>query len=443
MKIRFKPTPKQAKAIRLLMDNKTTELFYGGSAGGGKTYLGCMWLFIMAQKYAGSRWLLGRAVLKTLKQTTLLTMLDIFRHYEYKPDLHYKLNTMEGVIRFANGSEIYLKDLFQYPSDPEFDQLGSTEYTGAFIDEASQVTHKAKMIVMSRLRYKLDEYGIIPKLLLTSNPSKNFLYHEFYLPHKKHELPEFRKFIPALVTDNPHISQHYIDNLHKLDEVSKQRLLYGNFEYDDDPSKLMTFDAIMDCFTNTYVEEGKKYITADIAMQGSDLFVIMVWSGFRGKVVHVQKQISGREIEQKLREIAEKYSVPRSQIVYDNAGLGSYLESYMKGIKQFNGGSKAFNNGDDRYANLRAECFFKMAESINKSEVYIEAGEYKDRLIQELEQIKRDKVDNDEAPLRIIKKERMKESLRGNSPDFADCVSMRWYFEVCVDRRVTVMTFDL
>lgn len=443
MKIRFKPTAKQASAIRLLMDHETTELFYGGSAGGGKTYLGCMWLFMMAHKYPGSRWLLGRAVLKTLKQTTLLTMLDIFRHYELSPDVHYKINSIDGVIRFSNGSEIYLKDLFQYPSDPEFDQLGSTEYTGAFIDEASQVTHKAKMIVMSRLRYKLDEFGIIPKLLLTSNPSKNFLYHEFYKPHKAGVLPLYRKFIPALVTDNPHISQHYINNLHKLDEVSKQRLLYGNFEYDDDPSKLMTHDKILDCFTNTYVEEGKKYITADIAMQGSDLFVIMVWSGFRGKVVHVQKQISGREIEQKLREIAEKYSVPRSQIVYDNAGLGSYLESYMKGIKQFNGGSKAFNNDDDRYANLRAECFFKMAESINKSEVYIEAGEYQERLIQELEQIKRDKVDNDEAPLRIIKKELMKESLRGNSPDFADCVSMRWYFEVCVDRPVTVMTFDL
>ena len=441
MKIEFSPTPKQYLALQYLTDTTTNEVFYGGGAGGGKTFLGCFWLMIMCFKFPESRWLLGRAVLKTLKQTTLLTLFDIFRTYDIKKDRDFKYNSIEGVITFTNGSSIHLKDLFAYPSDPEFDQLGSTEYTGAFIDEASQVTHKAKMIVTSRLRYKLDEFNLVPKLLLTSNPSKNFLYHEFYLPDRNGTIEPYRKFIPALVTDNPYISQHYIENLKKLDEVTRQRLLYGNFEYDDDPSKLIQYDKIVDIFTNTYVKEGANYLTADIAMSGSDLFVIMYSSGYRGKVVHVSKQSTGKEIELKLKELAEKYEVPRSNIIYDNAGLGAYLESYMKGIKQFNGGSKAISS-TVKYANLRSQCFFLMAEAMNKSEVYIEPCEYKERIVQELEQVKRDKVSDDEAPLRIIKKDRMKEALRGKSPDFADCVSMRWAFDVLQERKIVAFSME-
>lgn len=54
------------------------------------------------------------------------------------------------------------------------------------------------------------------------------------------------KFIPALVTDNPKISPDYIDNLHKLkNKVMKERLLHGNFEYDDTPGRLHSYDAIL------------------------------------------------------------------------------------------------------------------------------------------------------------------------------------------------------
>ena len=43
-----------------------------------------------------------------------------------------------------NGSFIFLRDLYHYPSDPDYDELGSLEITDAFVDECSQVTRKAK-----------------------------------------------------------------------------------------------------------------------------------------------------------------------------------------------------------------------------------------------------------------------------------------------------------
>ena len=97
---------------------------------------------------------MGRAILKSLKESTLLTFFQVCKEFGLKPNVDYRYNAMEGTIKFWNDSSVYLKDLFAYPSDPEFDSLGSTEYTGAFIDEASQITAKAKNIVMSRIRYK-------------------------------------------------------------------------------------------------------------------------------------------------------------------------------------------------------------------------------------------------------------------------------------------------
>jgi hypothetical protein len=62
-----------------------------------------------------------------------------------------------------------------------------------------------------------------------------------------------------------------------MNDVSlKQRLLYGNFDYNDDTSILMEYDKILDIWTNDFVPEGDRYLTADIALEGADKFVIMV-----------------------------------------------------------------------------------------------------------------------------------------------------------------------
>ena len=433
--VKWKPSLKQQTALKYLRDETTNEILYGGGAGGGKSYLGCNWQLTTALEFPETRHLIGRAVLKALKESTLLTFFEVCKQFGLEPGKHYKYNAMEGVIKFYNKSEFYLKDLETRPGDPEFDRLGSTEYTTAFLDEASQISFKGYNIVKSRLRYKLDEYNLIPKILIATNPSKNFTYYDFYKPYRANTLPKYRVFIPALVQDNPYISKHYIENLKKLDKVSKQRLLYGNWEYDDDPSKLMDYDKITDIFTNDFVERGDKYITADLAMQGRDKFIIMVWNGLRCKIVGIDKDTgnlvrdmakdksTGKEIEEDLMKVANKEKIPRSNIIPDSGGLGNYLDSYMEGIRKFDGARKAY---DKEFRNLRSECYFKLAEMVNKGEVYIRCDDptIKEEIIEELEQIKRDDVDKDDVKKKILSKEKIRDQI-GRSIDWADTIMMR------------------
>lgn len=428
-KLQIKLSSKQTIAYKHLTDKKTKEIFYGGAASGGKSWLGCTWLMTMCIAYPGTRYLMGRAVLKRLKDTTLLTMFEVLKTYGFKSETDYFYNSQNGVIRFYNESEIYLKDLFQYPSDPQFDSLGSSEYTGAYIDEATEITQKAKNIVQSRLRYKIEKYNLVPKLLVTSNPGKNFLYYEYYVPWKQNKLPEYKVFIQSLIDDNPYVGDFYKENLKNLDEQSKKRLLHGNWEYSNDPSQLCSSEKIRDVFLNEHIPEGESYITSDLAMQGRDRFIIMSWSGMRCHIELIKGKSSGREIEQDLRGAIEKHQVSRSNTIVDSDGLGQYLESYLNGIREFHGGEGAFNK--ELYANRKSECAYKLAEVINKGQLYIETSdeELKSIISAELEQLKRDKIDDDTGKLRLIKKDVMKENI-GHSPDFLDCLLMRMAFEI-------------
>jgi len=69
----YELTLKQNHAIYYLNDKITKMVLFGGSAGGGKTVIGCLWLIAMCQKYPRSRWVMGRSKLKALKETTLNT----------------------------------------------------------------------------------------------------------------------------------------------------------------------------------------------------------------------------------------------------------------------------------------------------------------------------------------------------------------------------------
>ena len=418
--------PKQDNAVYYLKDKSTTEVLFGGAAGGGKSAFGCLWLIEGCLSYPGSRWLMGRSKLKSLKETTLNTFFEMSNDIGINEQWIY--NSQSGVIQFINGSQIIMKDLFLYPSDPNFDSLGSLEITGAFIDECNQVNYKAWQVVKSRIRYKLKEFDLIPKILGSCNPAKNWTYKQFYRPYKNKELIEYRKFIQSLPKDNPHLPKSYIESLNQLDEVSRQRLLLGNWEYDDDKSALISYEAIMDYWNGQQVEPGTtNYLTIDVARKGKDKTVYRVWKGF----VCVNRYELGKslinEVVDKAKEIQREYKISNSNTIADEDGVGGGVVDYLGCVGFVNNSRPALG---ENYDNLKNQCSIRMAKRIEAREVVEVCNDSNiiDIVSEEMEQIKLKDIDKD-GKLGLIPKDKIK-ALIGRSPDDWDSIMMREYFEL-------------
>lgn len=432
-------TTKQWEAWQYLEDNTTRELLFGGAAGGGKTKLGCIYAIVMSLKYKEIRGCIAREELKAIKESTLLTLWDTCSEFGLIKDVDYEYHTDSHITFTETGSTIYLKELKYYPSDPQYDYLGSTEYTWAFIDEAQQITVKAKNVLQSRIRYKLEKYNLIPKLFMSCNPHKGFLHSEFFKPTRDGTIPLHRRFVQALPGDNPKLPESYIEMLLGLDKQTKERQLFGNWDYDDDPSVLCEFDAISDLFTNTPIPSTEKYIIADLARYGDDKTVITYWEGWDCKRIAAYTKMplvpdknnpdvmSSAEM---IEEWRQEYGVGLSRTLVDEDGMGGGAKDYL-GCRGFmaNRTPMKIKGMTPNYGNLKAQCSYHLAKMINSRKIAVRTTNVtiKSLLTEELSYIKAKDRDKD-TKLQVVGKEEIKKML-GRSPDFADTLMMRSYFD--------------
>ena len=117
-------------------------------------------------------------------------------------------------------------------------------------------------------------------------------------------------------------------------------------------------------------------------------------------------------------------------MIVDEDGVGGGVVDIL-GCKGFVNGSKPIEEDglQVQYQNLKSQCYFHLAKKINADEIYIKASsEDKEQIIPELEQVKRHNIDKD-GKLAILPKEKVKELL-GRSPDYADTLMMRMYFDI-------------
>ena len=265
------------------------------------------------------------------------------------------------------------------------------------------------------------------------NPAKNYVYYDFYKPFKENKLPEYRQFIQSLVYDNPDIDPYYIENLKQLEKKSRARLLDGDWEYDDDPTVLIEYEKIIDLFTNNFDSlYGEKFITADIARQGSDKITIGLWNGYVVGIYSFQKQYLN-ETGAFIENLRLKNNVPKSNVLCDEDGVGGGIVDFM-GYKGFVNNSSALPNPetgeDENYFNLKSKCYFLLAKRINNAGMYVRSISDDDKplLFEDLEHVKQYNMDKD-GKLRVLPKEKIKEII-GRSPDFSDLLMIREWFNL-------------
>jgi len=366
-------------------------------------------------------------------QSTFITFTKVCQWHKI-PQGTWKLNGQYNYIEFSNSSRIDLLDLKFLPTDPLYERFGSLEYTDGAIEEAGEVHFLAYDVLKTRIgRHKNKELGIHPVMAITGNPKKNWTYSIFYKPYRDGLLPENISYVKALYSDNTYTAEDYKKQLLQIsDKATKQRLMYGNWEYDDDPTALMKYENIVDLFTNTVDVDEEKYITADIARFGRDKTVVKVWKGLECYLIKTFSKQGTDVSAEEIKKLERDEKVPRSHILIDEDGIGGGTLDLLPGAKGFIANSVPISHKEQKenYQNLKAQCTYLMADYVNDHKISIKNCEQitKDLIISELEQIKSKDPDKD-GKRKIIGKEEIKEVL-GHSPDYADNIMMRMYFEL-------------
>lgn len=208
-------------------------------------------------RFPDLRAVIARKTIKSLKGSTFKTMRNVLRDWGLKEGINYKINNLEGILTFWNGSEVTLSELENIPSDPDFQRLGSNEWSVGMIDEASEVSERAVEVLFSRLRYNLENTFKIPRLLMTTNPCITWIRDRFVQDKDGNPaiLQPGEAYVPFSVFDNPNkeFVATYRAALDKItDRATKERLLYGNWDFVDtnEAAAYWNFDGARHLVTN-------------------------------------------------------------------------------------------------------------------------------------------------------------------------------------------------
>lgn len=262
-------------------------------------------------------------------------------------------------------------------------------------------------------------------------------------------------FIPGNIYHNPELlksNPEYLANLMAQDDQIKSQLLDGNWKIRMDETSLFHPTRLDDLFSNEPADTLRKYITCDVARFGRDFMVIAVWEGWKVVKLIIEYKSEAHEIVSLINEQCKAFNIPRSYVLVDQDGVGGGVVALGK-YNGFSGGAAAMKDPQTKikeaYDMLKTQCYYRYADKVNDGEVgivvnpemVIVAGnrstkvKYKGQMMDVRDIIKiqhrairKAKLNNDKK-LCINSKEEQK-AILGASPDFADVMMMRYWFEL-------------
>lgn len=225
-----------------------TEVLYGGAAGGGKSYLLRMSAIRWCHEVPGIQVYLFRRTLPDLRDNHLRgpTSFHVMLH-EHLSSGHVKYRSVENEFEFWNGAILHL---CYCDSENDVEKYRGAEIHVLMIDELTHFTEYQYRFLRSRVRragLKVpDQYKEkLPRIEAASNPGSighAWVKRTFISPNEQMKPwrvgPEeggmLRQFIPARLSDNPHLTNDdptYADRLRGLGADSLVRaMLDGDWD---------------------------------------------------------------------------------------------------------------------------------------------------------------------------------------------------------------------
>jgi len=232
--MKFTLTKRQTTAYDLAINNVKKVIVFGGAIRGGKTYWLLLTLSSLCLLYPRSRWVIIRKTLPDLKRTTFPSFSSILN--DGLINYIKSWNRETNVVTFTNGSElIFMAE--SYDDDKDLNRFRGLEVNGAGLDEVNELQEATFYKVQERIGSWNKAEGKPPIVCLaTCNPANNWVKSVIYERWRNNTLPEKWSYINSRITDNPYISQDYLESLKELPPIQYARFVEGDWDVIDDVS---------------------------------------------------------------------------------------------------------------------------------------------------------------------------------------------------------------
>jgi hypothetical protein len=228
LEVVFSPSDTQTVFLDAAFSGLYKYILFGGSIRGGKTYAALGGLLLLSKVFPGSRWVVIRDSLQNLKLTTIPSFLKLC-----PASFLAKFNQDTMTATFTNGSQI----LFfgeGYNDDKELLRFRGLECNGFVLEECNELQEATFYKAIERAGTWIPAKGNKPQplILMTCNPSRNWVKTLIYDRHVAGTLPSDWLYVPSKITDNPYICNDlaYMESLKTMPTFEYQTMVEGDWE---------------------------------------------------------------------------------------------------------------------------------------------------------------------------------------------------------------------
>jgi len=215
--MRQQPTARQTE---FLLTDHISEVLYGGAAGGGKSSA----LLLAALQYVDTPGYSAILFRKTYADLALPGAL-MDRATEWLAGSGARWDGKDKTWHFPSGATLSFGYL---DSKDDHYRYQGAEFQFVGFDELTQFPENQYRYLFSRLR-RLAGSAVPMRMRAASNPGG--IGHEWVKKRFLKETSADRLFVPARLSDNPHLDQAgYVASLNQLDPVTRAQLLAGDWD---------------------------------------------------------------------------------------------------------------------------------------------------------------------------------------------------------------------
>jgi len=414
-KIIFKAHDKQEEYMQAVFSGKYNTLLFGGAIRGGKSYVGIFTLILLCKLFPNSKWAIVRKDLQVLKKNTI----PVFWKVCPRKFLKSK-NETDHIYTFKNGSQIlFIGENFD--KDKELNRFRGLEVNGFLLEEVNELHEETYYKCIERAGANFIDPMPAPLVLMTCNPSQNWVKEKFYLPWSQNCLSEGLYYLPSKITDNPYIPQSYMESLLKLPEAYRRIYIDGSWDAEDAVHQLISWELIHRAKDIKENDKEYYYLGVDVAGHGKDKTVFILMKG--NNIVNIidYDETSIPDVYEKTKELIKEYNIDSDHVVIDGVGLGSGVIDLLArdgyDICNFIGGGAVLEDDTSyHYRNLKAQGYWHLRLAMENDKI---GGLQDSRVQSDIASIWYDI--NGEKCIEIQNKKDTKLRI-GRSPDFADAL---------------------